>query len=104
MITYAKLLSAYFSFSQDPGNRDMILEEMVASGRALDSMESMDWKLTESLIELFCQQNFLLAKQMKEVHYLCIQLETMMLDDILVSGSNSTVKRFMTDKFDPPTE
>ena len=34
--------------------------------------DSESWKITEFLIEEFCQENFLLVKAVKEVHFLCL--------------------------------
>lgn len=40
--------------------------------------------MTERLIEKFCAKHFLLSKPIKEVHFLLIQLEKIMKEDVLV--------------------
>ena len=40
---------------------------------------------------------------MKEVHYLCLQLETMMKEDVLVE-KDQNLKFFGSDNFDHPSD
>ncbi len=69
LISFAKLLSAYFSF---------INTDQRGSGE-----EAFEWQEKDEKIQEFCEANHLHLKQMKEVHYLCLQLETMMKEDVL---------------------
>jgi len=39
-------------------------------------------------METFCEQNDLELKALKEVHYLCIQLQKMMHEDLLSGGKS----------------
>ena len=55
----------------------------------------MEWKNTEALIETFCQENALQLKAVKEVHFLCLQLEKMMKEDVIIDDTCS--KEFKTD-------
>ena len=50
----------------------------------------------------FSEENHLLLKSVKEVHYLCIQLEKMMIEDIVKSADGMKL-RFESSKFDQPT-
>ena len=88
LISFAKLLSAYFSFvnSEDEGPNEL------------------DWKEKELKIEQFCAANRLHLKQIKEVHFLCLQLETMMREEVLLNGKMTISKQFVSDSFDIPSE
>lgn len=60
-----------------------------------------DFGKVESLIDEFCCDHSLLAKTMKEVHFLCLQLEKMMKEDIMLSSGDAT--SFGESEFKPPT-
>jgi hypothetical protein len=87
LISYCKLLSAYFSFVNDQTNRLRVLKQISAKDTSATDEGSADWKITEELIGEFCREQFLMEKQVKEVHYLCIQLEKMMKEDIIIGES-----------------
>jgi hypothetical protein len=42
-----------------------------------------DFQIVEDLMQEFCTENMLLMKSMKEIHYLCLQLEKMLQEDIV---------------------
>ena len=79
------------SFVNDAENRrrakDRLDEQEVNLERSDDEGEdeSIDWKITESLIQEFCSCNYLQIKAIKEVHFLCLQLEKMMREDIMIN-------------------
>lgn len=83
----------YLSYVNDQERRRQALkeiegasrEEMRGSDDEGDADGSLDWKITEHLIAEFCSQNFLQVKAIKEVHFLCLQLEKMMKEDVLLS-------------------
>ena len=86
LISFSKLLSHYFSYINANHTKD-----------------ENDWKNTEGLIEQFCIEHSLQLKAMKEVHFLCLQLEKMMIEDVLVD-SQIINKGFKTDVFEQPSE
>ena len=42
-----------------------------------------EFQVVELLITQFCEQNGLVTKAIKEIHFLCLQLEKMMKEDII---------------------
>ena len=68
LITYCKLLCMYFNH----------LNQNRAKFKKMD-----EFQIVEKLMEEFCEENNLLLKSMKEIHYLCIQLEKMLREDIV---------------------
>lgn len=64
----------------------------------------MNWQNTEESINQFCQENALQVKAIKEVHFLCIQIEKMMKEDVIINENTAASKDFKTDQFSVPTE
>ena len=68
----------YMSYINDPENRKWALREVEGPrdhvSEASDDEEdgSIDWKITERLIQEFCQSNYLSVKATKEVHFLSL--------------------------------
>lgn len=52
----------------------------------------------------FCQQEALLLKSMKEIHFLCLQLEKLMREDILKDNAQIERLDFNSTTFEQPTE
>lgn len=64
MISHAKLMAAYFNFMNEGGEQE--------------------WTETEARVEVFAEKWYLRAKALKEVHLLCLQLEKIMKEDVLI--------------------
>jgi hypothetical protein len=88
LISLCNLMCMYFSFLNEKS------EDKEEFGRV------------EALIEQFCNENSLQVKPMKEIHFLCLQLEKMMQDDIIVDKSpdNPNNKSFARNEFEQPNE
>mmetsp|Transcript_2254 Transcript_2254/g.3888 ORF Transcript_2254/g.3888 Transcript_2254/m.3888 type:complete len:115 (+) Transcript_2254:367-711(+) len=72
----------YFAFINHPENKARVLEETPSKTMLDDFDEEYEWKATELLIEKYCAENFLQVKAVKEIHYLSIQLEKMMKEEL----------------------
>lgn len=90
LITYCKLLSLYFNH--------------INSNKSAKRFKGMDeFQVVEELMQQFCNEKMLLLKSMKEVHYLCLQLEKMLMADI-VKDAASINQKFEESKFDQPSD
>lgn len=70
-----------------------------------NSEQTEGFQAAERLIEKFCADHHLQVKATKEVHFLCLQLEKMMKEDILKDEqSGPAMPDFGTDRFQQPTE
>lgn len=56
------------------------------------------------LMEVFCSQNNLQVKAVKEVHYLCLQLERLLHDATKHEASEEFSSAFTGKAFEQPTE
>ena len=103
LITNCRLICDYISFLNNEDERSKARMELIHDGLGVDDDK---WKVTEKLIEKFCQKHFLLTKPVKEVHFLLIQLEKIMKEDVLVKQGNNDpnyTRCFNDDQFPMPT-
>ena len=80
MISHAKLMAAYFNFINEGGEQE--------------------WTETEARVDVFADKWYLRAKALKEVHLLCMQLEKIMKEDVMVDQHSASFKG----QFEPLTK